>query len=313
MELNTDHITVEVVSGQPLAPEPVVTPAEPVVETASEAPAEPAQEPATEPQSDAAAETPAEPAPPPEGEPKKPKGFMTRIDELTKNWRTTERERDALAERLAKYESAQAPAQPQPGAPATDGAPDPNDTAKFPLGEFDPAYQAASIAFHVDRALRQRDAQAAAKAAEDARTAQERTFAEKTAAFRSKITDADVGAVTLLTSELPVTREMAELIMASDKDVKVADYLGRNPAEVSRIAALPPHLQGREIALIESRVAATAPVQSPPRVSAAPAPGTVLGSRAQPSNDFNPKMTQAEFTAWVNSTYGGFGRRSATT
>lgn len=61
---------------------------------------------------------------------------------------------------------------------------------------------------------------------------------------------------TVFDGNTKVTRTMAEAIMAIDSPGDVAYYLGRNKAEAERIANLPSHLQGLEIAKIERAVVA---------------------------------------------------------
>lgn len=68
---------------------------------------------------------------------------------------------------------------------------------------------------------------------------------------------------------LPVTDVMAQTIQSSDNGPDVIYWLGSNPKEAGRIAALPPILQAREIGRIEAKLAASPPVK---KTSNAPAP-----------------------------------------
>jgi hypothetical protein len=68
---------------------------------------------------------------------------------------------------------------------------------------------------------------------------------------------------------LPVTDVMAQTIQASEIGPDVIYYLGSNPKEAGRIAAMPPILQAREIGKIEAKLASNPPVK---KTSTAPAP-----------------------------------------
>lgn len=213
------------------------------------------------------------------GEPKPKKGyFAKRIGELT--WKAGEAERraDALAQEVERLKSA-------PPASAQEAEPDPNDTAKYPAGEFDPKYM-RDLGRHVARqefaAERQRIEQ----------EGRQREAQQVRAAFEAKLTEKDEGAFRLLNDpSLPATEAMAEVVFTSDKGVQIADWLGRNPSECARIAALSPIRQAHELGKLEARLTA------PPPVSKAPAPIPTVGTRAHAA--FNPETaTQAEYNAW---------------
>lgn len=86
---------------------------------------------------------------------------------------------------------------------------------------------------------------------------------------------------------LTINEYMAEFISESDLGPDVAYHLGKNPGEAARIAALSPVKAARELARIESDIAAK-PKANP---SKAPEPITPVGSRgksaasALPSDD----------------------------
>jgi hypothetical protein len=64
---------------------------------------------------------------------------------------------------------------------------------------------------------------------------------------------------------------LSELILDSEDGVKVAEYLANDLGEYRRIAALPAHIQGREIGKIEAKLASP-PEAKPAPKSKAPAP-----------------------------------------
>ena len=74
---------------------------------------------------------------------------------------------------------------------------------------------------------------------------------------------------------LPVTDVMAQTIQSSDNGPDVIYWLGSNPKEAGRIAALPPILQAREIGKIEAKLAASPPVK---KTSTAPTPIAPIAS-----------------------------------
>ena len=93
----------------------------------------------------------------------------------------------------------------------------------------------------------------------------------------------------------PVTNEMADLIVESDRAPEIAYRLAKDPALSRKIASMPPHLQGREIARIE-RELQSAPVVR--KTSTAPPPVRTVGGH-QPATVKDPAtMTDAEYSAW---------------
>ena len=74
---------------------------------------------------------------------------------------------------------------------------------------------------------------------------------------------------------LPVTDVMAQTIQSSDNGPDVIYWLGSNPKEAGRIAALSPIMQAREIGRIEAKLAASPPVK---KTSNAPAPINPIAS-----------------------------------
>lgn len=68
---------------------------------------------------------------------------------------------------------------------------------------------------------------------------------------------------------LPVTRDMALAIKASEIGPDILYHLGSNPKDAARIARLPPLLQAKEIGRIEAVLTANPPAK---KISSAPAP-----------------------------------------
>lgn len=274
------------VSGQPeAAPEnALAAPQEaPKPEAVTEAPKD--ETPAGEPES--APET-ADEAEGSEPKPDKPRGFMARIDKLTREKHDAKREADALrAELEALKAGAAKPAEapkPEAKAPATDD---------YAGGEFDPQYLKAVAAYEARQAVlaeinQQREA--------ERRAAEQKSFETRRDALLSKMTDKHVGAEKILSDgNAPMTREMADVILDSEKGVELLDYLGRDYAEAARIAALPAAKQGAALAKLEAKLSA-------PKFSAATPPPPTVGGRAPITPVIRDDMSQAEFeAAWKAS------------
>ena len=97
-------------------------------------------------------------------------------------------------------------------------------------------------------------------------------------------------------NSIPLTEHAAELVATSDRGPEVAYFLASNPGEARRIADLPSHRQGAEIARIEARLSPASQVR---RVSQAPAPVPTLSGGVSPSATKSPgEMTFKEFEAW---------------
>lgn len=92
---------------------------------------------------------------------------------------------------------------------------------------------------------------------------------------------------------LGISQTSVESILGMDDAHKVIYALGKNPEEASRILALPPIQQGRELERLSLRAAQPAPKA----VSKAPAPITPIDSSATVETDPS-KMSMAEWAKW---------------
>jgi hypothetical protein len=210
-------------------------------------------------------------AQPDEGEePRKPRGVQKRIDELTGNWRSAERERDHWRE--VAMQTLQAPPQYQEPAPYYDEQayqyePEPVQ----PLSPQSLLEQAKAL-------LRQEQEQQA--------------FAEKASNFKASVSDPET--LDFLNSKHAfISDVMADIMLEHEAGAQIAGWLARNQSEAARIAKLPPHKQA--LALITA--ASTTP--APKRMTSAPAPIQRLAGKgaAAPSPD---NMSMAEYVAWRN-------------
>ena len=194
---------------------------------------------------------------------------------LAREQRKWEREQ---AQRLADLEARRAP---------TVNPPDVND--------FDNAQAYAE-------ALAERKAQELVAKREQAKQQAEllNVYHEKEEDARSRYDDFEQVAYN---PNLPVTDVMAQTIQASDNGPDVIYWLGSNPKEAGRIAALPPILQAREIGKIEAKLAASPPVK---KTSNAPAPIAPIASTRSTGNSTydttDPRSVKAMSTSeWIEA------------
>ena len=213
-------------------------------------------------------------AQPEEGEePRKPRGVQKRIDELTGNWRSAERERDHWREvAMQTLQGAQQYQEPEPfyDDQAYQYQPDPVQ----PLSPQSLLEQAKQL-------LRQEQEQ--------------QEIGQKAANFKASVSDPET--LDFLNSPYaPISTVMAEIMLEHDAGPQIAGWLARNQSEAARIAKLPPHKQALE--LLKASEKATAP--KPVRTTSASAPVPTLGGRASPDADPS-KMSTEQWMKWRQS------------
>lgn len=127
----------------------------------------------------------------------------------------------------------------------------------------------------------------------EAEIAQKRaeTFRAQVESAKDRMPDFDQ----VFTSDLPITQVGADLIAESERGAEIAYYLGKNRSEAARIATLPPHLQGAEIARIEAKLA-RAPAAR--KVSQAPTPPPVISGATSATLKDPADMTMDEYAEW---------------
>jgi len=181
-----------------------------------------------------------------------------------------------LAREQRKWEreqAAAAAAQSQPAAPV--------------VGEGEPAPDVMTLATHI---ANQREASKQLAAIEEA-------YQERAEAAREKYDDFEQVAYS---PTLTITAPMATTIRESEVGPEIAYYLGSNPAEARRIAALTPLSQAREIGKIETKLASNPPAK---RTSSAPAPIAPIAGRGSstPTYDTTDPRAIASMTTseWI--------------
>lgn len=213
----------------------------------------------------------------------KNKGVGKRIDELTKAREDAKRERDYWREQALrnKPEPAQQASQQQ----AEDNEPKVEDFG-FDIGQYNRAWY--------EWRKGQDDRQQAEARKAQQQHERQRQFQESAAAFAETVPDFHEVITNPL---LPMTEQMVEVIGESDNPAAVAYYLGKNPQEAEKIAAMSPAGIGRAIGRIEASLNAHPPRQITPKtVTKAPPPVTTLSGSPAVVKSLDD-MSMAEYDA----------------
>ncbi len=199
----------------------------------------------------------------------KNKGVGKRIDELTREKYDAQRDRDYWREQAIRNQ--RQPEQRQDQASQTEQAPDEPTLEEH---GFDVA--AYNRAWYDWR--KQQDATAEQKE-KDAQAQQDRgrKFQESVQAFSEQHPDFH----DVFHGGLPVSPSMAEAITEADNPAAIAYYLGQNPEEAARIAAMSPTGASRAIGRIEAKLEAQV-VTTPPAAEQARQPETKTVTKAPP-------------------------------
>lgn len=115
------------------------------------------------------------------------------------------------------------------------------------------------------------------------------TGAEKFPDFQQAVTTLDA---------IGITQEQVQNLLSMDDAHQVIYTLGKNPEEASRILALPPLQQGREL---ERMAAKASQAPAPKAVSSAPAPVKPIDGTSSGEKDPS-KMTTDEWMKWREKT-----------
>lgn len=124
------------------------------------------------------------------------------------------------------------------------------------------------------------------------------TFERKLEDARERIPDLDQALADFM--RLPVSEAAGDLIAESDKAAEIAYFLARNPSEAHRIARLPVHKQGSEIARIEARLSAAPTAR---KASNAPPPTPIINGSSSPTTKTPAEMSVEEMGRLL-----GYGR-----
>ena len=202
---------------------------------------------------------------------KRGKNAQARIDELTRNWRETQREL-ALVKGLVSQST---PISPEQGA----------DKPQLDDFETYDEYVDKLTDWKVDQKFAKTSQESAQR---NAGQIQQATWATKLEAALPNLPDyeAIVGA-----SETPVVPHVVEALMEADHGPELAYHLAKNPAVVERLNAMSPAKAAMEVARLEAQI--TAPAARP--TTKAPAPVNPL----RPAPALQSDLAKAQMDDYV--------------
>ena len=223
--------------------------------------------------------------------PAKPKGVQKRIDELTHNWRSAERDRDYWRDLAVRNQS---PDNPQPKQQiAQQAAPPPTLEG---VGFDEAVYQQKMVEWvqgNIEAQFQAREQQAQQQTAEIERQQRHSAFQQKAGTFAAKAADYyDVAH----NPSLPVSDVMADAITQMDDGPQVLYHLGKNPQEAARISQLPANLQALELGRLEARLS----LPQPKTASNSPPPIKPLNAGGESVTKSPDEMTTKEWLEWRN-------------
>ena len=221
----------------------------------------------------------------------KPTGVQKRIDELTRNRREAERERDYWRDQaLGKPQPQAEEAKPESAAPPT------LESVDFDEVEYQKQmaqWALSNIDQQLDQRLSAKEQEAQARQQEAERHQRRLAFAAKADEFAAGKPDYYEIANN---PDLHINDVMADVIASSDKGPEVLYHLGNNPQEAERIAQLPPTHAALEIGRLEAKIS----LPKAKTVSEAPPPiNAINGGGESPAIDPD-KMTPEQFRDWRN-------------
>lgn len=206
-----------------------------------------------------------------------------RIDELTRNWRQEQREKQALLDALQQRETPKAPEPP-----------------KFPkledFGYDEPKYQAALLEHTTSLAraeVRKELDEERKRSTEQHRLS---SFEKRQADFIKSKPDY---AERVLDATLPITTAMRDVIVDSDSGPELAYWLAENRDKAAQIAQLPPHLAALELGRVEGRLQAVKEAKAKPIPQAPPPPPSVEAVESDIQRDPD-EMSMGDWLKWRN-------------
>jgi ribosomal protein L10 len=226
--------------------------------------------------------------------------FQERIDRLTRYRRDAEREAESLRRQWEEANAELEQLRKERAEQAAKAAPE-KTLADFDYNEAD---YAAYLRTEAMERARETAREEAKRIAEETRQQQERDAKrakfDKAAAKFAK-DQADFYEVTQ-DRNLPITEEMADVIMDSDIGPNLAYYLAKHPDEAYSIARSHPAMQGRQIGMLEATLKAELSKQAKKTTDAPPPPkgkvkGTEPGFKTNPTDPSSDKMSDKEWLA----------------
>ena len=210
-----------------------------------------------------------------ESQPKPKKTAQDRIDEVTAARRQAERDAKEAREEAERWRAlAEQRAATSQTPQGSDGKPNPED---FQDGVYDPAYVEALTDWKADQAVSKRLSE------RDQVRTQQTALTAFNARAAEAFPDGEPDGLKALKAIPQLSQTVALTILDMDDGPKVADHLGANRAELSRIESLPPHMQVLELAKISTRLASAPAAPAANKIPGAPEPpdNRVRGSGGQ--------------------------------
>jgi hypothetical protein len=162
-------------------------------------------------------------------------------------------------------------------------------------------YRAAAKAQQIIQDERRKEAEAK-KRAEQQKVIE--SYQERVAKTAEKYEDYEDVA---FNPELTITDAMAQVIQLSDDGPEIAYFLGKNPDEAKRIAALPAYLAAKELGKLEAKLsAAPAPTK---QASKAPEPIKPVGGRDTSAS--SKPLDSDPIDVWVKKREAEIAKRNA--
>lgn len=229
------------------------------------------------------------------------RGIQKRFDEMTAARREAER-REEQARRDAEYWREMAMRQGQPQQPPQEEEVFTKPKPTREQFEYDEDQYLEAL---TDWKLEQREAKAQAQAAKQ-RQAETQKSIEQTAYAQVEKGRAEFKDFDTVTNDVSLyTQAMATAVLASDIGYKISYYLGKNPQEAQKIAALPPARQVLELGKIEERLS-----RSPEKKqTGAPPPITPVGTRSAANAEPDAAKDPEGWQAWERARVRALGRR----
>lgn len=227
----------------------------------------------------------------------KAKGVQKRIDELTANWRNTERDRDEWRQ-LAQQLMA------QQGKPKEEAPEPPQEQPKPQIDQFSDydQYLEALADWKADQRVQSHLSEFERRRQQEQ---EQQTHQQKVQSFRERAQEfaqehPDFDAV-VNNPSVPISQPVADSIVESDMGPQVAYHLGQNPDKARELSQMSATAAAREVGKLEAQLS----VPQKPKVSQAPDPVDPVGGGSEKNAKDPEKMTTAEWMVWRQKQVSG--------
>lgn len=221
----------------------------------------------------------------------KKKGVQKRIDELTANWRNTERDRDYW--RQLAMQSMQKPEQQQQAeTPQKEATPErPQEDQYEDYSEYLEAVADWKAEVKLREYQQRQEQERRQTQAQQTKQQKQQTFVENAQKMQADAPDFWQVATTF-----PMSDAMEEAILDSEQGPQVAYHLGQHPEQATRIAQMSPYAAAREIGRLEQKLS----IPTKPATTSAPDPVKPVGGSGEGRTKTPDQMSTKEWMAWRN-------------